>query len=151
MTTFRLTTIAACVKFWWFFEEGFNKTGRFLRYDLPMDAYRRILFALVSSDNGWVGLCLDDNGRPLGFAIAHECTPLFAQAKEYEASIVYAADDNQDTFNNMQQTFEDFCRAQGVKRYFATTRRDSGAAIRCFQSPRYGFRRAFTTFSKDIK
>lgn len=150
MKTVRLTKLAACVRYWPFFAQGFQYTDRFLRYGLPLDSYRQILFNLVVQPNAWVGLCLDDNEKPLGFALAHECTPLFCPEKQYEASIVYSAQNDPAVFSDLQLTFETFCRAQGVKSYFATTRRDSGATIRCFQSPRYGFKRAYTVFIKQL-
>lgn len=151
MTVIRVTSLPACIRLWEHFREGFEKTERFLRYRLPIDAYRQILFALVKEPRAWVAVCLDDEERPLGFAMAHECTPLFSPERQYEVSVVYAQDNRPETIILLQQEFENFCRAQGVKRYFATTRRDSGASIRCFQSARYGFSRAYTVFSKEIK
>lgn len=152
MTVFRLNNIAGLIKYWDFFRKGIEETSRFLRYDIPMDTYRQMMQHVIRQPNAWVGICLDDeSGDPLGFGIAHECTPLFSSQLQYEASIVYSEGNNQQVFTTIQQSFEDFCRAHGVKCYFATTRRDSGATIRCFQSPQYGFKRAYTVFKKDLK
>ncbi len=151
MKVVRINKIAACLRYWELFVQGFEHVNRFLKYDLPFETYRQMLFALVREPKAWVCVCFDATDVPCGFAIAHDCTPLFSEKKEYEVSVVYALDNNSEVFVSMQQTFEEYAKSQGVRWYFATTRRDSGSAIRCFQSPRFGFKRAYTVFKKEIK
>lgn len=151
MTILRLTTVAGCVKYWDFIKSGIEQTAKFLRYDLPMDTFRQMFFHLSKQHNAWLAVALDDDGTPISFALAHECTPLFSPRREFEVSFIFHNPGRSDATTALQGAFEQFCRDHQISRYYATTRRDSGSTIRCFQSPRYGFKRAYTTFVKEIK
>lgn len=151
MTVYRITTCAGLIRFWSFFETGIQETSRFLRYDLPMETFRKMLFHLVKTPSAWVAVVLDDDESPVSFGVAHECTPLFSNRREYECSFIYHRPGWSDATTALQIAFEDYCRLHGISTIYATTRRDSGSTIRCFQSARYGFKRAYTTFRKDIK
>ncbi len=98
----------------------------------------------------WVGVVSDDSG-PIGFACAHEVTPLFCIEREYEVSMLYHETGRDDATIALQTHFETWLRAEGVTRYITTTRRDSPSAVLCFQSARYGMKRSFTGFQKELK
>jgi len=147
---YRLTKVAEVVHFWDFFKRGLEQSARYLRYDLPFDTYRQIMFNLVvNTKHSWVGVVMAA-GDPVGFALAHECTPLFSPRREFEVSLLYHQPGNEAATSALQEHFEVFLHDNDVTTYYATTRRDSGAAIRCFQSPRYGFKRAYTVFKKTL-
>lgn len=150
MTVLRITKIATVIKYWDFFRTGLNSVRRFLRYNVDIENLRQILFHIVRQPSAWVGVVFDDNDNPLCFGAAHEVTPLFAKFREYEVSILYYKPGQEDAVVLLQTHFELFCKAQQVKTYYVTTRRDSGCTIRCFQGPRYGLRRRYTVFGKDI-
>ena len=151
MTIARITSVAGCVRYWDFFQFGIKQTAKFLRYDLPMDIFRKMVFHLSRQhDTAWIGIALEDDGTPVSFAIAHECTPLFSPRREFEASLVFHQTGRSDATEALQTAFETFCRSNNISVYYATTRRDSGSTIRCFQSERYGFKRAYTTFIKEL-
>lgn len=149
MKVLRLTKIAEIYHLWDFFRQGLEETARYLKYDFSLDTYRQIIQHLVRDDSAWVGVVFLDN-KPIGFAIAHDCTPLFSTRKEYEVSLIYHRPGNDEATRALQSSFELFCTANNISTYYATTRRDNGAAIRCFQSPQYGFKRAYTVFKKSL-
>ena len=129
MKIVRLTRVAACVRFWDHFVAGFHHVELFLKYQLALETYRQILFALAVNPKGWVGICLDETEEPRGFMLAHECTPIFAPHKEYEVSVAYAKDNSREVLKTLQASFEQFAKEQGVTIYYATTRRDSGVIL----------------------
>lgn len=98
----------------------------------------------------WVGVAIDDDG-PVGFIAAHEVTPLFCVEREYEVSMLFHKTGREDATKALQAEFERWLRAEGVFRYVISTRRDNPSALRCFQSDRYGMKRAFTVFKKELK
>lgn len=151
LTVLRLTTCAGVVRYWDFFQRGIVETAKFLRYDLPLETYQKMFFHLVRTPSAWIGVALEEDGTPVSFAVAHECTPLFSEKREYEVSFIFHNPGRSDATSALQATFEDYCRKHGIRTIYATTRRDSGSTIRCFQSPRYGFKRAYTTFKKDLR
>jgi hypothetical protein len=150
MTVTRLTTVASVVRNWDFFRKGLNHVQQFLKYNVTLDTYRQIICFLVKQPSAYVAIVLDDSDEPVGFGIAHDCTPLFSPNIEYEVSILYHHPGQAVATAVLQAHFEQFCRIQGAKTYFVTTRRDSGSVIRCFQAPRYGLQRAYTVFRKDL-
>ncbi len=150
MTVVRIQSVAGCIRFWDFFQTGIEATAKFLRYNLDMETYRKMLFHLSKQPNAWIGVALDDDGQPISFGVAHECTPLFSMRREFEVSFIFHQPGRSDATTALQAAFEQFCKKEKVSVYYATTRRDTGSTIRCFQSPRYGFKRAYTTFIKEL-
>lgn len=150
MKVYRITSIAGCIRYWDFIRRGIEETAKFLRYDLDIETYRQMIFHLAKQPNAWFGIVLDSNGTPLSFGIAHECTPLFAKQREFEASFIYHNPGHAQATSILLAAFEDFCREEKITKVYATTRRDSGSSIRCYQSARFGFKRAYTTFVKEI-
>lgn len=150
MTVLRLNSVAGVVRNWDFFRKGLVHVQQFLKYNVTLDTYRKIICFLVKQPNAYVALVMDDSAEPLGFVVAHEATPLFSDTVEYEVSILYHQPGQGVATAVLQADFEQFCRERNAKSYFVTTRRDSGSVIRCFQAPRYGLRRAYTVFRKDL-
>lgn len=150
MTVIRLNSVAGVVRNWDFFRKGLVHVQQFLKYNVTLDTYRRIICFLVKQPNAYVAIVMDDNGDPVGFGVAHECTPLFSDIVEYEVSILYHQPGQAVATAVLQAEFEQFLRTRNAKTYFVTTRRDSGSVIRCFQAPRYGLKRAYTVFRKDL-
>jgi len=146
----RLTTCVELVRLWPYFVEWLTFVRRCLRFNLPLTVYRRILQHAVTNPKMWVGVVHDSAG-PVGFGCAHEVTPLFCVEREYEVSLLFHKTGRDDATIALQTAFEDWCRAEGVVRYVISTRRDNPAAVRCFQSDRYGMKRAFTVFKKELK
>ncbi len=146
----RLTTCVELVRLWPHFVEWLTFVRRCLRFNLPLIVYRRILQHAVQDPTMWVGVVSDETG-PIGFGCAHEVTPLFCIEREYEVSMLFHKTGRDDATRALQSTFEDWLRAEGVNRYVMSTRRDNPSAVRCIQSDRYGMKRAFTVFKKELK
>ena len=150
MTVQRLTSCVELVRLWPHFVDWLNFVRTCLRFNLPLIVYRRILQQAVKDPKMWVGVVHDDDG-PVGFACAHEVTPLFCVEREYEVSMLFHKTGRDDATIALQASFETWLRAEGVVRYVISTRRDNPSAVRCFQSDRYGMKRAFTVFKKELK
>lgn len=150
MTVQRLTSCAELVRLWPHFVAWLNFVRSCLRFNLPLIVYRRILQQAVKDPKMWVGVVHDDDG-PVGFCCAHEVTPLFCIEREYEVSMLFHKTGRDDATIALQAAFETWLRAEGVVRYVISTRRDNPSAVRCFQSDRYGMKRAFTVFKKELK
>lgn len=150
MTVRRLTRIVDVIRLESFFNEGFTFISDYLKYTYPIETYRRILWHLVRSPKAWVGVTFDDSDNPICFACAHESTPLFAPEREFEISILWHRPGQHEAALELQHAFEDWCRKEEVTRYFVTTRRDNPSAMRCFQHDRYGLKRAYTVFKKEL-
>ena len=150
MTVRRLTTCVELVRLWPHFVEWLNFVRACLRFNLPIIVYRRILQHAVKDPKMWVGVVFDEQ-EPIGFAAAHEVTPLFCVEREYEVSMLFHKTGRDDATKALQAEFETWLRAEGVYRYVYSTRRDNPSALRCFQSDRYGMKRAFTVFKKELK
>lgn len=151
MNVRRLTTVAEVVRLWPFFVDGFVFVEHYLRYTLPLDTYRKILQSQVKKPTSWVGVTFDDPITPVCFACAHDVTPLFSKDDEKEVSMLFHKPGRLDAAMILQKAFEDWCRSEGAVRYYVTTRRDNPSALRCFQSDRYGLKRAYTVFKKDLR
>ena len=146
----RLQRCVDLVRLWPHFVRWLVHVRNCLRFNLPTTVYRRILQYAVTDAKMWVGVVHDDTG-PVGFACAHEVTPLFCVEREYEVSMLYHETGRDDATIALQNAFETWLRAEGVVRYIITTRRDNPSAVRCFQSDRYGMKRAVTVFKKELK
>lgn len=146
----RLTSCAELVRLWPNFVEWLTFVRRCLRFNLPLTIYRRILQHAVTDHTMWVGVVSDESG-PVGFGTAHEVTPFYCIEREYEISMLFHKTGRDDATKALQDAFETWARAEGVVRYVISTRRDNPSALRCFQHNRYGMKRAFTVFQKELK
>lgn len=150
LTVKRLSTCVELVRLWPVFVDWLSYVRRCLRFNLPLTVYRRILQHEVKNKKSWVGVVYDSD-TPIGFACAHEVTPLFCTEREYEISMLFHKTGRDDATKTLQDAFEQWAIAEGIFRYVTSTRRDTPAAMRCFQSDRYGMKRAYTVFKKELK
>lgn len=151
MTIVRLTKVNEVVHLWPFLSEGLSSTSRYLKYDLTLDTYRKILFSLVRQPyTSWVSVAFNDDRVPVGFFVAHECTPLFSLVREFEISLFYHIPGPSVAVTQLQKAFDYYCSANKIKRYYATTCRKSGSASRVFGEELVGLKRAYTVFKKNI-
>lgn len=150
MTVMRLTKVVHVVNLWPFFVEGFTFVGHYLKYTLPIEVYGRILRYMVKNPACWVGVAFDDDKNPISFACAHESTPMFSPHREFEVSMLFHRPGRIDAALALQKEFEQWVVSEEGVRYYVTTRRDNPSALRCFQSDRYGLKRAYTVFKKEL-
>jgi hypothetical protein len=151
MTTHRLTTIAQAVRLWGFFKEGIQYEAKYLRYDYPLDVYRQILWSLIrKTDAGWVMVAFDDANEPVAFVLAHDITPMNAPRREFEVSMFYYRPGNKPAIREIQNRLDDFCRENGVSRYYLTTSSFCSTAERVFKDSWRGLERSNTVFKRKV-
>lgn len=151
MKTYRITTIAVLLRNWDFFQEGFVTIRKFSNESLDDEAVFKTMMYLVKDPvSSWVGLTFDDDGVPLAFGVGQECTPRFDPVRRFVVRWFFHTPSQFAASVHLMNTFESWAREHGIASYAVTTRRDSGSAIRCFQSNKYGFKRSFLTFEKYL-
>lgn len=151
MTSQRLTTIAQAVRLWDFFKEGIAYEAKYLRYDYPLDVYRRILWSLIRRpDFGWVSVAFDSFGEPVAFVMAHDVTPLHATRREFEVSMFYYRPGNKGAIRALQNRLDAYCRENGICRYYLTTSSFCTSAQRVFHESWQGLERSNTVFKRKV-
>lgn len=146
----RMLRVVDIIHNWELFKRGLIECEKYFRHGVPFDTYRQIIFDLVvKHDSAWVGVVMMGS-VPVGFGVAHECTPLFSPHREFEASLIYHQPGNEEATRALQERFESFLNEQNVKAYYVTTRRYGGGVVSCFRSPKYGFQRDYTVFKKTL-
>ena len=152
MTVTRLYHIADVLKLWPFFKEGILYEAKYLRYDHPIDVYRRILFTLVRDHmHGWVAIATDDSsGDPLAFVLAHDVTPIHSDRREFEVSMFYYRHGNKPAIRQIQDRLDAHCRENGIHRYYLTTSSFCSTAERVFKDSWRGLERSNTVFKRKV-
>jgi hypothetical protein len=154
MLVHRITRIAEVVRHWPFFVEGIKYEAKYLRYAHPIEVYRRILFHLVyKNPNAWVGVAFHDSDgdlTPVGFIMSHDTTPLFARYREFEVSMFYYRPGYRTALPLLQSRLDDFCRENGVRRYYLTTSSFCRSATRVFGDAWSGLVKSNTVFKRNL-
>lgn len=110
---------------------------------------KTILWLVSERQKGYVNVAYSE-ARFVGFSIWQDSTPPFVDERSFIARAIYSDSGSQGTVVRLLAGFEEWARGQGIKRFIVSTRRHSGAAIRHFQSPKYGFTKGAITFEKVI-
>jgi hypothetical protein len=151
VTIHRLTTIAQAVRLWPFFREGIAYEAKYLRYDHPIDVYRQILWSLIKRPTvGWVSVVFDDDNEPVAFVLAHDVTPLHADRREFEVSMFYYKPGHKDAIRILQNRLDEFCRENGIHRYYLSTSSFCSTAERVFKTSWRFLERSNTVFKREI-
>lgn len=150
MTAVRLTKIVDIVRLWPFFIEGFQFVGRYRKYSLNLEAYRHTLQNLVKTPNAWVGITKGPDDEPLAFWCAQEITPKWATEREFEIFLRFHKLNCIEATTKVQLLFEEWCRAEGVKRYFMTAKKDKTKGTHRFPIDTYGMKKAYTVYKKEL-
>ena len=147
----RLTTVNEIVKYWKFIQSGLRVIEE--KNKEPFDdtvMFKTCNFLVVRPDVGFISVALDDTSeKPVCFAVLRDATPLFSHNRRFETLAVYHNTKHPTATLELMQHFENWARTQGINDYTISTKRPSGAAIRCFER-KYGFKRGFITFEKKI-
>lgn len=150
MKIVRLTTAIDVLQHWDFFVEGFESITAKTREVFDLEQMQKTLcYHARLHSNSWIAIAVDEID-PLGYIVMEEATPLFAPFRSCIARAVYHRPGVR-VLEPMMEAFETWAKEQGFKHYVITTRRHSGAAIRFFQSEKFGFRKGYITFEKEIK
>lgn len=150
MKIIRLNSAVQVLQHWDFFKEGLDGISAKVGETFDHDQMQKTFCYLAKlRQNAWVGIALDSI-EPVGFLIMEEATPIFAPFRSCIARAVYHRPKAM-ALEPMMQAFESWAKEEGFKHYVITTRRHSGAAVRFFQSDKFGFRKGYITFEKAIK
>jgi hypothetical protein len=150
LKTERLTKVVHIVRFWDFILGALQSIATKTREDIDETVLKKTLINLVvDQDKAWLGIAFD-KGEPIAFAVVQECTPEFETKRCMVVRWFYHCSSRFDATIALMDTFESWAKTQQITRYAVTTRRSNGEAIRCFQSARYGFGKAFLTFEKEL-
>lgn len=149
MTFHRITRCAEVVRYWEFFATGFAFISDYLHYPYSLDVYRRIILKLVKTPSAFVGIVVDDEGKPLCFGAAYDSTPIFAVEKEYDIPFLYHQPAQLSATAVLRREFERFCRQNKVRRYSMTTTSFSRSTQDCYS--RYAFYRSHMVFKRELK
>jgi hypothetical protein len=103
---------------------------------------------MAAREDAWVGVVFA--GGPLGYGIVYDTSIPFCGRKTYTVISFYAPPGQPEATQALVTAFEEWARDKGISHYVVTTRRDTGASIKCFSSKRYGFRKAFFAFEKIL-
>lgn len=151
MKVAKIQTIAQAVRLWSFFKEGIEYEAKYLRYDYPLDVYRRILWSLIRQPkHGWVAVAFEDVNEPVAFVMAHDITPIHAEKREFEVSMFYYRPGYKPAIRAIQDRLDDHCRENGVHRYYLTTSSFCSTAERVFKDSWRGLERSNTVFKRKV-
>lgn len=149
MNVIRITTPEAVLAHWDLFREGLETIRKATDEQITESEYCRLLTNLAArTDDAWIGVVV--SGGPICYAVAQDSTPPHRAQRTFTVSSFYHRSGESYATQIMMFDFEEWARRNGVTSYIVTTRRDSGSAIKCFQSARYGFRKGFIAFEKQL-
>ena len=151
MQVIRLTAVAHVIHYWGFISESLGAISSKMREPWNEEVAKKTMINLViEHQHAWIGLTIDTMGTPLAFAALQECTPEFDTSRYFVVRWFYHTPSRFQATIPLMEAFETWGRINNIKTYAVTTRRSAGEAIKCFQSARYGFKKAFLTFEKDL-
>ena len=150
MTIKQLTTPKEIVDRWPLFAHGFQTIAQKGResFDEGM-MLKTVLWLVGEPDFGYINFA-EKAGTFVGFSIWQDATPMFVLSRSFIARAVYTENGNQTGTVLLLRDFEKWAREKHIDRYIVSTRRHSGAALRHFQSPKFGLLKGAITFEKEI-
>jgi hypothetical protein len=147
----RLTAVAHVIHYWDFLAASLQSISDKVREPFDEDFVRKTLVNLVVDHNhAWVGITINNMGEPLAFGCAQECTPAFSKDRYFVVRWFYHSAGKFEATVALMTGFEQWAKDRDIKYYAVTTKRSAGEAIKCFSSARYGFKKAFLTFEKQL-
>lgn len=151
MTIEHIKRATDALALWDFFAEGLTMLQHTIKLHYEETAAKKLICKLATDrDHGYVAVCFGDNGEPLAFAIAQEDTLAFSNFRTFVARAVYYRQGHSATLINLMSHFEEWCRANRIRRYTVPVRRQTTAAKRCFKHEQYAFRKMSLVFEKDL-
>lgn len=149
MNIIRITSPEDVIKHWAIFEEGLKSIRAYSGETSTAPNYCKMLIELAArNDTAWIGVAMQ--GGPLSYGIAVDSTPPFADRRTFQVCSFYHVPGQHDATFTLMSAFESWASENGVASYTVTTRRQSGPAIRCFSSGRYGFKKSYRAFEKQL-
>lgn len=145
----RITTPEDVLKNWSIFKEGLKVIRGYASESLSEDSYVKMLIDLAGrTDTAWLGVVFQ--GGPLSYGVAVDSTPPYAEKRTFTVISFYHVPGQFEATLSLMHAFELWAVEHGVNSYVVTTRRSSGHTIRCFSSGRYGFKKSYRAFEKQL-
>lgn len=152
MTVERLLLPSQVLELWSFFDEGLLNLENAAREVFDAAQMQKLMCSLAADHTrGYVAVVYTDEGTPVCFGVAQESTPPFNTSRTFDVRAVYYEEGQQHATLSLIGNFELWCRENGISKYSVSTRRNTGATIRCFRHARYGFNKPFLVFEKEIQ
>lgn len=143
----RLQKVAHVVHFWEFISSALTGLADKGQVKIDLEAIRKTMhWMVIDHQMAWFSVVVDSRQNPVAFAVAYDATPPFEDEKTWAVKWFYHAPGSFDATIFLKKEFDLFAKSAGINRYLVTTSRLSGGAIRCFQSERFGFKKAYLTF-----
>ena len=151
MTIVKITRASDALAIWPFFAEGLAALEEINKFHYDELQAKKMLCKVASDkDHGFISICYSDTGEPLAFAVAQEDTLLFSNFRTFVARAVYYRQGHSSSLVLLMGHFEEWCRANRIRRYTVHARRPTTAAKRCFKHEQYAFRKMSLVFEKDL-
>lgn len=149
MNVLRITSPDQIVKNWDVFREGLRVITKLTCERVTDDEYCKMLVNLAARhDDAWIGIVFQ--GGPLSYGVAVESTPPHCARRTFTIVSFYAMPGRPEATEALMREFETFAKAEGIHSYIVTTSRSTGAAVKCFNSARYGFTPSYRAFEKIL-
>lgn len=153
MQVLRITSPTELLEHWSVFREGHRSLRQMSNAMMTEDEYCKFLTNMSArGDDAYIGV-VESEGHDLCYGVAQNATPPLSDKKTFEVTSFYHNPTRSDATLFLMNTFEQWCRLNGVRSYLVTTRqtrRTSGATIDCFMSGKYQFRKAYLAFEKKL-
>ena len=150
ITCKRLTAATEVIDNWFFFRDGFRQFANKHNEDVDLLNMLKITCTLASSERDGFVAIVYNNEQPEGFGIMEDVSPIFSKERTFLCRAFWHQSGNTTATVKLMDCFETWALENNVTSYTVTTRRNTGAAIRCFQSEKYGFRRNHVMFVKTL-
>lgn len=145
----RITTALEVVKYWDLISRGIQAVNEKHKGNINLEAaFTYYLWLAINHDHAWIGIGLV-NDIPENFAILQRAGT-DTDAKTFQVVMFWHKPGHPQQTQALMTAFEAWAKSQGIRRYTVSTQRDTGAAIRCFQSSKFGFKKRFITFEKEL-
>lgn len=143
----RITSALEVIKCWPALQAGLQVATKGKTDNINL--FKALCVLATDESKGFVALVLNDK-RMEGFCAMEDVTPLFATSHTFLCRAFYHQSGNAASTQFLMHFFESWARGRNISSYSVTTERQSGAAIRCFKSEQYGFKRSYVTFVKQL-
>lgn len=147
----RITSALEVIEHWPFLRYALGQMVKVTKSRVDHELCLKILFHLATDlSGGFVGIVFEDS-KPIGFGAMEDISPIFSTKHTFLCRAFWHNSGHTEATVTLMKFFETWAKTQGVDSYIVTTDRESGAAISCFKSAKYGFSRSHTEYIKTLK
>ncbi len=150
LTLLRLKSVANVIHFWDFISAALVEIGEKYHEPVDLEAVRKTMHWLVTDkDRVWFAVVVEDS-QPVAFAVVHDATPPFEPERVWAVRWFYHAKGHFQATLFLKNYFDIFAKESRIGKYLITTNHMTGGAIRCFQSERFGLKKAYLVYECKV-